>query len=204
MTINTLTKSETTVAGILAAAESLFLQRSYSEVSMNEISEAAGITKGGLYHHFTSKEELYLAMMRSDLEAKKVLFERAIRGDGGCRERLRRLTKAFFHLPRAKRELIKLVRRDISAFSEPTRSALIRAYQISLPEIVQQVIADGIAAGELAAADARLLSWLYVALVEVTLTRYAATALSEADARLDFALGQFFAGAAAHGETSKP
>jgi hypothetical protein len=42
-----------------------------------------------------------------------------------------------------------------------------------------------------------------VALVEVTLTRYAETVVSDMDARLDFALEQFFGGATAHGETSE-
>jgi len=190
----TLTRSETTVAGILAAAEELLVKRSYSEVSMNEIAEAAGVTKGALYHHFDSKEELYLAMMRRDLQRKKALFTHAIDAGSSCRERLRSLTRAFFSLPVEKRDLIKLVRRDISFFAEPARSELIRMYQSSLPEIIEPVMAQGIRDGELACADPRLLSWYFVAQVEIMLGKYANSIFPNEEAKIDFALDLFFTG----------
>ncbi|WP_319226630.1 TetR/AcrR family transcriptional regulator [Draconibacterium orientale] len=37
----------------------LFLARSYDGVSINDISNAVCMTKGALYHHFKSKEELF-------------------------------------------------------------------------------------------------------------------------------------------------
>lgn len=41
---------------ILEAATKLFLQRSYDAVSIKDITEAVGVTKGAFYHHFSSKE----------------------------------------------------------------------------------------------------------------------------------------------------
>lgn len=193
---NTLTRSETTVAGILTAAESLLVETSYSEVSMNEIAEAAGVTKGALYHHFESKEELYLAMMRRDLQRKKALFTHAIDAGNTCRGRLRNLTKAFFSLPVKERDLIKLVRRDLSFFAEPARSELIRMYQSSLPQVIEPVLAEGIRNGELAPADPRLLSWFFVAQVEIMLGNYANRLLPDEDTKIEFALDLFFNGAA--------
>lgn len=190
-----LAKSEVTVAAIMGAAEALLVARSFSEVSMNEIAEAAGVTKGALYHHFESKEELYIEMMRRDLRRKKVLFTHAIDAGGTCRERLRSLTRAFFSLPVEKRDLIKLVRRDISFFSDPTRSELIHMYQSSLPQIIEPVMAQGIRSGELAMADPRLLSWFFVAQVEIMLGKYADTIFPDEDAKIDFALDLFFTGA---------
>jgi AcrR family transcriptional regulator len=49
------TKSESTVSRILEAAEVLFLERAYADVTMDMIVRAAEVTKGGLYHHFSSK-----------------------------------------------------------------------------------------------------------------------------------------------------
>jgi len=44
---------------ILQVAGKLFLQSTYEGVSIQDITRAAGLTKGALYHHFTSKEQLF-------------------------------------------------------------------------------------------------------------------------------------------------
>ena len=46
---------------ILAAALEVFFKYGYKRVSMNEIAEAAGISRPGLYLHFSSKEEVFRA-----------------------------------------------------------------------------------------------------------------------------------------------
>ncbi|MGQ0467363.1 MAG: TetR/AcrR family transcriptional regulator [Sporichthyaceae bacterium] len=49
---------------ILAAAQRLFAERPYSEVSTTELSEAAGTTRTNLHHYFGTKRELYLEVLR--------------------------------------------------------------------------------------------------------------------------------------------
>ena len=188
-------RSEATVANILGAAQALFLNQNYADVTMDDIAEAAGVTKGALYHHFANKEALYLAMMHADLEEKKALFQAAVESQGTCRERLWRLTQIFLELSREKRDLIKLVRRDVNVFKDPIRSQLVRAYQAALPEQIEIILRDGIRDGELAPADPRLLAWLHVALVDVVLTRYAESVLQSQENVLDFVTNLFFNGA---------
>ena len=158
-------KSATTITSILQAAQKLFLQKNYADVTMGEIAQAAQVTKGALYHHFPGKEALYLAMMHADLQEMQALFQSAAESKGACRERLHRLTMAFLELPREKRDLMKLVRRDVNVFKDPLRDRLIRTYQASLPEPVEAILREGIQGGELASADPRLLAWEFVAMV---------------------------------------
>ncbi len=54
-----------TVTRILAAAEKLFATRGYDAVSMSEIAEAAAVSKANIFHHFSSKQALYLAVVRN-------------------------------------------------------------------------------------------------------------------------------------------
>jgi AcrR family transcriptional regulator len=48
---------------ILAAAYKLFYRRGYSRVGVDEIAEAAGVTKRTLYYHFASKDDLLAAVL---------------------------------------------------------------------------------------------------------------------------------------------
>jgi AcrR family transcriptional regulator len=189
------TKSEATVADILSAAEALFLAKNYADATMDDIASAAEVTKGALYHHFATKEALYVAMMKAVLHEKQALFKAAVESQGSCRERLRRITATFLELPRERRDLIKLVRRDNNIFKGRVREQLVRAYQAALPEQLEIIIRDGIRSSELEQADPRLLSWLYVAMVEVILTQYAEEVFKGPDETADFVTDLFFHGA---------
>jgi AcrR family transcriptional regulator len=48
---------------IIDEAYKLFLDHSYEAVSISDISNAIGLTKGALYHHFKNKEELFFAVI---------------------------------------------------------------------------------------------------------------------------------------------
>src|SRR2546430_17321371 len=47
---------------LLDAAKQVFAQRGFEGASLEEIAEAAGYTRGAIYKHFGSKEELFLAV----------------------------------------------------------------------------------------------------------------------------------------------
>ena len=53
-----MTKGEQTRRKIVEAAAPIFNQRGYEGSSLNDLMEATGLKKGGIYRHFTSKEEL--------------------------------------------------------------------------------------------------------------------------------------------------
>ena len=188
-------RSSATRSRILDAARDLFLSRSFADVTVDQVAAQAGTTKGGVYHHYGSKEELYLAMLHRDLEQKAALFHQAVEMEGSCRDRLRRLTLDYFKLPRRTREAITLVRRDVNLFSGEIRARLVRAYQQALPGQVEVILRDGIRVGELPDCDARLLSWSFIALVEVSLSPHAGRIFPGAEAKLDHVLNLFFDGA---------
>ena len=188
-------KSAATITDLLNSAQTLFLRKNYADLTMEDVAAEAGVTKSAIYYHFGSKESLYMAMMLSFLQEMQDIFQTAIEIPGTCRERLRRLTEVFWELPREKRDIMKLVRRDINTFKDPVRSQLIQAYQSALPEQIEIIMREGIQNGEWASSDPRLLSWLYVANVEVILTPYAEHIFDTQDEMLDFVIHLFFKGA---------
>jgi len=50
---------------ILNVTYKLFLQKSFKEVTLKEIVNATGLSKGAFYHYFTSKEQLFLELVNN-------------------------------------------------------------------------------------------------------------------------------------------
>jgi AcrR family transcriptional regulator len=188
-------QADTTIAAILAAAETLFCAQTYAAVSMREIAAAAEVSTGALYHHFPSKEKLYYVMLTAYMERIRRLTLDAIPPRGSCRVRLRALTRVFLALPPAQRAPMRLVRRDVNALNGRMRQGIVHAYQAAVPDLVAQVVAEAIRRRELKKQDPRWLAWAYVAIVETTLGDYTRSALGNMDARLDAALDLFLEGA---------
>lgn len=51
-----------TRAALIAAARELFATRGFAGAGREEIVERAGVTRGAMYHHFRSKEDLFRAV----------------------------------------------------------------------------------------------------------------------------------------------
>jgi len=81
----TLTPSATQ---ILIVAEKLFAKRGYDGVSMQQIASDAGISKANIYHHFKSKDELYLAVLKYALQDMNELLAELQGLDGASTEQL--------------------------------------------------------------------------------------------------------------------
>lgn len=54
---------------LLAVAKSLFLERPYDQVSMDDLASRAGVSKGLVFHYFGSKRELYIELVRRGSDA---------------------------------------------------------------------------------------------------------------------------------------
>jgi AcrR family transcriptional regulator len=71
---------EATRRAVLDAARAAFGARGYAQASVDEIAAAAGVTKGAVYHHFESKEALFLAAL--ELVDERTVVEIAAATEG--------------------------------------------------------------------------------------------------------------------------
>src|SRR5437667_817658 len=74
---------------ILRAAARLFQQQGYDATSMNDVAAALKLSKGGLYHHFQSKDEMLFHIMNHALDITEERVVKAVRGIQNPEERLR-------------------------------------------------------------------------------------------------------------------
>jgi AcrR family transcriptional regulator len=57
---------------ILDVARAAFVERGFADVSMQEIANAAGLTKAAIYYHFTDKEELFQCVLIAEIDRLSV------------------------------------------------------------------------------------------------------------------------------------
>ena len=89
-------RSEETQARIVEAAITLFSNRGFSAASVDDICAEAGVSKGAFYHHFESKQALFLALLDGWLKT----IDRAIEAsrDRTAPETFLAMTEAFPYL----------------------------------------------------------------------------------------------------------
>ncbi len=78
---------------ILRTAARLFQQRGYDATSMNDVAAALKLSKGGLYHHFQSKDEILYEIMNHAMEITQERVLNPVRGIADPEERLRALIR---------------------------------------------------------------------------------------------------------------
>ena len=67
------TKGEVTRLTVETAAMSLFLEQGYHATSMRQIADRAELALGGIYNHFSSKDEIFEAIIVDQHPYKKIL-----------------------------------------------------------------------------------------------------------------------------------
>ena len=78
---------------ILRAAARLFQQQGYDATSMNDVAAALRLSKGGLYHHFQSKDEILFHIMSHAMDITEERVINVARKIEGVEERLRTLIR---------------------------------------------------------------------------------------------------------------
>jgi AcrR family transcriptional regulator len=83
---------------LFAVALELFAKRGYRATTMDDIAEAAGVTKPLLYQHFSSKRALYLELVDSIAQNLLTAISRAVMEADGPRQQVELGFAAYFRL----------------------------------------------------------------------------------------------------------
>jgi AcrR family transcriptional regulator len=76
---------------VLREAHALFLERGFAEVSMQQIADAAGLTKASLYYHFRDKEALFAQVVCHQGEQMIARIRAELAGTESFQEQLKRV-----------------------------------------------------------------------------------------------------------------
>lgn len=81
---------------LLAIAAELFATRGYSQTTVRDIADEAGILSGSLYHHFDSKEAMLSEILHQFMDGLLANFQEIVEGGKTPRETLDELIRASF------------------------------------------------------------------------------------------------------------
>lgn len=137
-------KKDTKLPAIMEAAVQLFVERGIDGTSIKDIAQAADVAEGALYRHFKSKEDLAWHLFAANLKEYTAHLFGAVLPIRGARERIRIFAQESFAACEMNRSLFYYLllseHRSLKRFNEE--------YQHP-GKLMEQVIAEGQAAGEL-------------------------------------------------------
>jgi AcrR family transcriptional regulator len=106
---------------------------------MNDVADAAGVTKPVLYQHFTSKQELYLALLEHAGERLNGLIDAATNDATGPHDQVTRGFTAYFRWVADDRDSFLLLFGGSSRVADEFADA-VRAIEVRITESIAPLI----------------------------------------------------------------
>ena len=152
---------------ILTAARRCFIENGYHPTRMDDIAKAAGLSKGGVYFHFKSKQEVFNSLVDEEFAESMAFLKSVHAGDRPIGEKMQRIGQHFleyFHqAPDAPRFFV--VMGEMALRDEEVRKRLMQMQQAFIGEVTK-LVEQGIQEGVLRPIDAPAVAALLKALVD--------------------------------------
>ena len=162
---------------LLDAAAEVFTSVGYHAAAMDDIAEAAGVSKPVLYQHFSSKLELYLALLDQSCARLLGIVKGALESTHDNRDRVEATMGAFYEFVSEQRADFRFVfESDLTAVDE-VRDRL-AAVNETLADAVTAIIAEDT---DLAPDRARLLAVSLVGVAQVSARYWISSPYGEDD-----------------------
>jgi AcrR family transcriptional regulator len=155
MATNPVTKEDLMQEQILSAARELFQKFGRDKVTMDDVAKAIGKGRSSLYYYYKNKDEVWVAVMTSELGEVLAAILQAVNEAPTLEEKLFAFCITKLKMMRKKRALYHITvatSRDASA-NVKTNPARRRAHLKKESLILNQILTDGMNDGELTQVD---------------------------------------------------
>ncbi len=151
---------------IADAALSCFLSSGYSCTSVDEIVKASGTSKGGIYWHFKSKDEIFLYIIDKRFNEWDQEFAARLNADGSAKEELSKFVDFFLEIIFA--PVLALMHEFILQAKD--EEVLKRVHDFSKTsnrsDIIKKIIQKSIANGEFRSIDPEAAANVFIGIFE--------------------------------------
>jgi AcrR family transcriptional regulator len=152
---------------IVEAAMGVFAQHGFDAATTDDIARAAGLSKGGLYWHFKSKDDILAALLQQFFNQELAALEQLARASGSAGARLRQLGEQAANAILQMEPVLPVVLEfyALAARQEQVRAQIqgyYQRYQRRLVDLLQQ----GYDAGEFRSCTAEQVATFLIAQLE--------------------------------------
>jgi|ETNmetMinimDraft_26_1059896.scaffolds.fasta_scaffold87106_2 AcrR family transcriptional regulator len=145
------------VSVLLDAAREVVMRFGYRKTTLEDIADAAGVSRATLYYYFPNKEEVFRALIEREINAFQQILTDAVDPDAPPDERLMALVRTrYTHLRRIK--ALYSVTHNISREHLPMALQALGGLEEAERALVAGLLGEGIASGRFRPVDVDLLA----------------------------------------------
>ncbi|MEL6525329.1 MAG: TetR/AcrR family transcriptional regulator [Chloroflexota bacterium] len=156
-----------TYAHILMTASALIAKQGFAETSMNDIVRASGLSKGGVYWHFKSKDDIIQAIVNHIFEQQMMFLKKTLSAEGSAIDRIKHLLQL---VATSVNDAETAVPSSIDIYALVLRNDNLlhnlRTYFEQYQQLLTQLITQGIEEGELATDNPKQIAMVFISTIE--------------------------------------
>ena len=124
---------------LLAVAVDVFAEKGFHAASMNDVAEAAGVTKPVLYQHFTSKSDLFIELLDEIGNDLRETIAKATSNADGPRQQIEDGFRAYFVFASQKTSSFTVLFGS-GARRDPEFSSFAQSVESSIAQTISELI----------------------------------------------------------------
>lgn len=156
---------------IIKIAAKLFSQKSFHDVTMDEIAEKVGVAKGTIYLYFSSKDNLYLEILEHTFGSIESLLEKEISTASLAPEKLKKVLAIVIKFYRENIDVLKILSRDETHLIQEHHD-LTEKWRLRRIELYEKIIEKGIKEGSFKTGNTELAALILYGAVGAVMVFY--------------------------------
>jgi len=131
---------------IIKIAANLFSQKSFHDVTMDEIAEKVGVAKGTIYLYFSSKDNLLFEILEHTFGSIEALLEKEVNTASLAPEKLKKVLAIIIKFYRGNIDVLKILSRNETHLIQEHHD-LTEKWRLRRIELYEKIIEKGIKEG---------------------------------------------------------
>ncbi|MBP1640735.1 MAG: hypothetical protein H6Q17_2318 [Bacteroidetes bacterium] len=148
MANNLLSKEDLLRNEIILTAQKLFQQYGLQKTTMEDIARAMGKGKSTLYYYYKSKEEIFDAVLRVEMNEVYQLSKEAVLHENTASDKLRAYFSISFQIAKSKVNLYKIVTEEMAIQDLSGTHRVVKELNAKSVAMVEDIFISGFISGE--------------------------------------------------------